>query len=95
MNVAGPSRTRPVSGERDDYGEDLTRMIAQLDLSDVERLQTLYEDRVRRGEGLSDREVAFALLMQNARELAEFNTDRALAQRLAVEGRGDPGPAPR
>lgn len=67
-------------------------MIAQLELSDVERLQTLYDNRVHRGEGLSDREVAFALLMQNARELAEFNADRALAQRLAVE---DPEPAPR
>lgn len=66
-------------------------MIAQLELSDVERLQTLYDNRVHRGEGLTDREVAFALLMQNARELAEFNADRELAQRLAVE---EPDPAP-
>ncbi|KAG1727518.1 hypothetical protein EDB19DRAFT_1750159 [Suillus lakei] len=96
MNVAGPSRPRPVPGlrERDNYEEDLTRMIAQLELSDVERLQTLYDNRLHRGEGLTDREVAFALLMQNARELAEFNADRALAQRLAVEGGEEPAPRP-
>ncbi|KAG2139232.1 hypothetical protein DEU56DRAFT_323867 [Suillus clintonianus] len=95
MNVAGPSRPRLVPGprERDNYEEDLTRMIAQLELSDVERLQTLYHNRVHRGEGLTDREVAFALLMQNARELAEFNADRALAQQLQ-EGDGEPVPAP-
>lgn len=93
MNVAGPSRPRLVPGprDRDNYEEDLTRMIAQLDLTDVERLQTLYDNRLHRGEGLTDREVAFALLMQNARELAEFNADRTLAQRLAVE---EPDPAP-
>ncbi|KAG2746578.1 hypothetical protein P692DRAFT_201791821 [Suillus brevipes Sb2] len=93
MNVAGPSRPRLVPGprDRDNYEEDLTRMIAQLDLTDVERLQTLYDNRLHRGEGLTDREVAFALLMQNARELAEFNADRVLAQRLADE---EPDPAP-
>lgn len=67
-------------------------MIAQLELADVERLQTLYHNRMHRGERLTDREVAFALLMQNARELAEFNADRELAQRLAVE---EPNPTPR
>ncbi|KAG2066847.1 hypothetical protein BDR04DRAFT_1106070 [Suillus decipiens] len=94
MNVAGPSRPRPVPGprDRDNYEEDLTRMVAELELSDIERLQTLYDNRVHRGEGLTDREVAFALLMQNARELAEFNADLALARRLAVE---EPDPAPR
>ncbi|KAG1726010.1 uncharacterized protein EDB91DRAFT_1017425, partial [Suillus paluster] len=81
-----PSRLRPVPGprERDNYEEDLARMIAQLELADLERLQTVYDNKERRG-GLSDREVAFTLLMQNARELAEFNSDRAFAQRLAVE----------
>ncbi|KAG2039311.1 hypothetical protein BDR03DRAFT_952556 [Suillus americanus] len=93
MNIAGPSRPRPVSGtrDRDNYEEDLARMIAQLELSDVERLQTLYDHRMHRGERLTDREVAFSLLMQNARELAEFNADRELAQRLAVE---EPDPTP-
>ncbi|KAG1794310.1 uncharacterized protein BJ212DRAFT_1282562 [Suillus subaureus] len=94
MNIAGPSRPRSVHGprDRDNYEEDLTRMIAQLELADVERLQTLYHNRMHRGERLTDREVAFALLMQNARELAEFNADRELAQRLAVE---EPNPTPR
>ncbi|KAG1739764.1 hypothetical protein EDD22DRAFT_921980 [Suillus occidentalis] len=80
MNVAGPSRPRLVPGprDRDNYEEDLTRMIGQLDLTDVERLQTLYDNRLHRGEGLTD-------------QLAEFNADRTLAQRLAVE---EPDPAP-
>ncbi|KAG2346481.1 hypothetical protein BDR05DRAFT_785907 [Suillus weaverae] len=98
MNVAGPSRQRgpcPVPRERDNNEEDLTRMIAELGLSDVERLQTLYDNRERRGKGPSDREVAFTLLMQNARELAEFNADLALAQQLAVGGDGEPDPTPR
>ncbi|KAG1725996.1 uncharacterized protein EDB91DRAFT_77863 [Suillus paluster] len=97
MNVAGPSRPRPVpnSRKRDNYEEDLVRMMTQLDLSDVERFQTLHDNKARRGERLSDREVAFALLMQNARELAEFDVDLALAQRLAVEEGGEPDPAPR
>ncbi|KAG2738180.1 hypothetical protein P692DRAFT_20760000, partial [Suillus brevipes Sb2] len=42
----------------------------------------------------SDREVAFTLLMQNARELAEFNADLAFAQRLADGGDGEPDPTP-
>jgi hypothetical protein len=70
-------------------------MIAELGLSDVERLQTFYDNRGRQGKGPSDREVAFTLLMQNARELAEFNADLALAQRLAVDGDGEPDPIPR
>ncbi|KAG1843282.1 hypothetical protein DFJ58DRAFT_45660 [Suillus subalutaceus] len=94
MKIAGPSRPRPVPDprDRDNYEEDLARMIAQLELSDVERLQALYDTRMHRGETLTDREVAFSLLMQNARELAEFNADRELAQRLAVE---EPDPMPR
>ncbi|KAG1780028.1 hypothetical protein EV702DRAFT_1024339 [Suillus placidus] len=97
MNVAGPSRQRgpcPVRRERNNNEEYLTRMIAELGLSDVERLETLYDNRERRGKGPSDREVAFTLLMQNARELAEFNADLALAQRLAVGGDGEPDPTP-
>ncbi|KAG1745661.1 hypothetical protein EDB19DRAFT_1906176 [Suillus lakei] len=97
MNVAGPSRPRPIPSPRDNHEEDLTRMIAELGLADVERLQTLYDNRKRkhRGKGPSDREVAFTLLMQNARELAGFNADLALAQRLAVGGDGDYDPTPR
>lgn len=78
MNVAGPSWAHPV-----EYEEDLTRMIAQLDLTDIERLQAVYDDRV---DILSDHEVAFTLLMQNAREIAQFNADRELAQRFAIDG---------
>ncbi|OAX32486.1 hypothetical protein K503DRAFT_805187 [Rhizopogon vinicolor AM-OR11-026] len=52
-------------------------------------------DGVHRGDRLSDHEVAFTLLMQNARELAQFNADRVLSQRLAVEAGGEPSPAPR
>ncbi|KAG1853267.1 hypothetical protein C8R48DRAFT_777204 [Suillus tomentosus] len=99
MNVSGPSRLRgprPVPNSRErDNDEDLTRMVAELGLSDVERLQSLYDHRERRGKGPSDREVAFILLMQNARELAEFNADLALAQRLAVDGDEEPDPTPR
>ncbi|KAG1745664.1 hypothetical protein EDB19DRAFT_456086 [Suillus lakei] len=98
MNAVGPLQLRPVPGPREihNYEEDLTHIIAELGISGIERLQTLYEIRERRGEGLSDHEVAFALLMQNTRELAaEFDGDRVLAQRLAVEGDGDPGLAPR
>lgn len=70
-------------------------MVAQLGLSNIERLQTPYDIRERHGVGLSDHEVAFALLMQNARELAEFNADQELAQRLAVDRGGEAGPAHR
>lgn len=69
-------------------------MIAELGLSDVERLQTFYDNREHRGKAPSDREVAFTLLMQNARELAEFNADLAFAQRLADGGNGEPDPTP-
>ncbi|KAG2123759.1 hypothetical protein DEU56DRAFT_44946 [Suillus clintonianus] len=95
MNIAGPSRPRLVPGprERNNYEEDLTRMIARLEPSDVERWQALYDNCVHRGERLSDYDVAFALLMQDARDLAEFNADRALAQQLQGES-GEPDPAP-
>jgi hypothetical protein len=100
MNVAGPSQPRaprplPIPRGRDVHEEDLTRMIAELGLSDVERLQTFYDNREHRGKAPSDREVAFTLLMQNARELAEFNADLAFAQRLADGGNGEPDPTPR
>lgn len=99
MNVAGPSQPRaprplPIPRGRDVHEEDLTRMIAELGLSDVERLQTFYDNREHRGKAPSDREVAFTLLMQNARELAEFNADLAFAQRLADGGNGEPDPTP-
>ncbi|KAG1758401.1 hypothetical protein EDD22DRAFT_827507 [Suillus occidentalis] len=86
MDVSGPSRPRaphPLPIPSDVHEEDLTRLIAELGLSDVKRLQTFYDNREHRGKGPSDREVAFTLLMQNARELAEFNADLAFAQRLA------------
>ncbi|OAX31824.1 hypothetical protein K503DRAFT_673102, partial [Rhizopogon vinicolor AM-OR11-026] len=70
------------AGTRDDYGGDPIRMVAQLDLTDIERLLTVYYDRFHRGDALSHHEVAYALLMQNARELPQFDADRALAQRL-------------
>ncbi|OJA10267.1 hypothetical protein AZE42_10441 [Rhizopogon vesiculosus] len=87
MNVAGPSRPHAVPGARarNDCEEDPICMVAQLDLTDIERLQTVHDDRFHRGDALSDYEVAYALLMQNARELAQSNADQALAQRLAVE----------
>lgn len=100
MDVAGPSRPHaprplPIQRGRDVHEEDLTRMIAELGLSDVERLQTFYDNREHRGKGPSDREVAFTLLMQNARELAEFNADLAFARRLADGGDGEPDTTPR
>jgi hypothetical protein len=61
-------------------------MIAQMELVDIAILQTMYDDRVHRGDRLSDHEVVFALLMENARELG---------QRLAVEAGGEPDRAPR
>jgi hypothetical protein len=70
-------------------------MTPQLELADIPISQTVYDDRVHRGDRLSDHEVAFALLMENARELAHFNADRVLAQRLAVEAAREPDPAPR
>ncbi|OAX38149.1 hypothetical protein K503DRAFT_692041 [Rhizopogon vinicolor AM-OR11-026] len=99
MNIAGPSRPHAVPGTRarDNYEEHLIRMVTQLDLADLERFHTVYEDRLHRGDVLSDHEVAYALLIQNARELAQFNADQALAQRLAVEAGGEPqaDPPPR
>jgi hypothetical protein len=99
MNIPGPSRPRPqgVPGgrDRDNYEEDLIRMVAQLDLSDFDGLQALHEFRLRRGQGLSDRELAFSMLIQNARENAQLDDDWALAVRLALEGGGEPDPAPR
>ena len=98
MNIAGPSRIRPPAvpgaGGRDNYEEDLARMIAHLDLSDVDRLQAVHETRLRQGQGISDREHAFLLLMQNAREIAQLDADRELAQALALEGGEEPDPAP-
>src|ERR1700710_255679 len=99
MNIPGPSRLRPlevpIGRDQDNYEEDLIRMVAQLDLSDIDRLQALHESRLRQGRGLSDRELAFSMLMQNARENAQLDADRALALRLALEGGGEPDPAPR
>jgi len=83
MSVAGPSRVPR------EYEEDLTRMIAQLDLTDIEILQTVYDDRVHRGDRLSDHEVAFTLLMQDARQIAQINADRELAQSFAIEEAGE------
>ncbi|OJA13081.1 hypothetical protein AZE42_12040 [Rhizopogon vesiculosus] len=99
MNVAGPSRTRLAFGTTDQstYEESLTRMITQMDFSDIERLQASYGTRLRRGQALSDHEIAFALLLQNARELADLDADWEVAQRLALEEGGEPtnDPAPR
>jgi hypothetical protein len=61
-------------------------MIVQMELVDIAILQAVYGDRVYRGDRLSDHEVAFALLMENTRELA---------QRLAAEAIGEPEPAPK
>jgi hypothetical protein len=100
MNVAGPSRLRPLAvpeaRDRDNYEEDLTRLIAELDLADIERLQAVHETRLQRGQGLSDRELALLLLMQNAREIVQLDADLALALALG-EGEDEdeePDPAP-
>jgi hypothetical protein len=95
MNIVGPSRLRPAPAARDgeNYEEYLTRMVAQLNLSDIDRLQALHETRLRRGQSLPDRELAFLLLMQNARENAQLDADRALA--FALEGGEEPVPVPR
>jgi hypothetical protein len=99
MNAAGPSRLRPALGIRDQstYEEDLMRMIAQMEFSEIEGLQASYGTRLRRGQVLSDHEIAFALLLQNARELADLDADWEVAQRLALEEGGEPtnDPAPR
>lgn len=91
MNVAGSG-----AREGDDYEEDLTRMMASLNLTDIEKLQpeAVY-DRKQRGDRPSDREVAFSLLIQGARELSDFNADQALAKRLAVDRAEEPDLAPR
>ncbi|OAX32777.1 hypothetical protein K503DRAFT_576689 [Rhizopogon vinicolor AM-OR11-026] len=96
MNVAGPSRPRLAFGTTDQstYEEGLTRMITQMDFSDIERLQASYGTRLHRGQALSDHEIAFALLMQNARELADLDADWEVAQRLALEEGGEPANNP-
>ncbi|KAG2360785.1 hypothetical protein BDR07DRAFT_1486571 [Suillus spraguei] len=78
MNVAGPSRLRgPRPVPSPTEREDHEENLTRMGAS---------------RKGPSDREVAFTLLMENARELAEFNADLELAQRLAVDGDEEPDP---
>ncbi|OAX31305.1 hypothetical protein K503DRAFT_870681 [Rhizopogon vinicolor AM-OR11-026] len=98
MNIAGPSRLRPLAvpeaRDRANYEEDLTRLVAELDLADIERLQAVHETRLQRGQGLSDRELALLLLMQNAREIVQLDADHALALALGEGEDEEPDPAP-
>ncbi|OJA15583.1 hypothetical protein AZE42_13102 [Rhizopogon vesiculosus] len=45
MDITGPSQLQPPPGarERSNYEEDLTRMIAQLELADIAILRTLHQ----------------------------------------------------
>ena len=97
ISIAGPSRLRPptvpVERDRDNYEEDLARMVARLTLTDIERVQAVHETRLSQGQDLSDREFALRLLLQNVQENAQLDADRAIALALAEDE--EPVPAPR
>ncbi|KAI9457929.1 hypothetical protein HD554DRAFT_2177512 [Boletus coccyginus] len=90
MNVAGPSRASS-SGRRaprerveSTYEEDLLGLLAQLDVEEMDEIQGFFTQRWRGGEPLSDHDIAMNDLLQQARALAIFDQDRALAQRIAA-----------
>ncbi|KAH7912639.1 hypothetical protein BJ138DRAFT_756699 [Hygrophoropsis aurantiaca] len=101
MNIssgAGPSR--PISRVRldsllFDHEDDLHGLIAQLTLEDIEAMENALGIKTLTGAALNDRDVAMGLLLQNARELALLNNDRALAQSLANVVDDDPPSQPR
>ncbi|OJA12158.1 hypothetical protein AZE42_10795 [Rhizopogon vesiculosus] len=69
-------------------------MITQMNFPDIERFQTSYGTRMRRGQALSDRGMSFALLVQNAREIADLDADWEVAQRLALKEGWEPANDP-
>jgi hypothetical protein len=83
MNVASPSRPHPLVPATREKEDELTRIIAELDIE----LQTAHDNKEFRE--------ALELLMRNTPEFTEFSAERAFAQKLAVGGGGEPDPAPR
>jgi len=89
MNIAGPSRASssgagglaPRGRVENTYEEDLLGLLAQLNPDEMDEMQTFF---ARAGEPLSDHDIAMNDLLQQARALAVFNQDWALAQRVAA-----------
>ncbi|KAH7921836.1 hypothetical protein BV22DRAFT_1038165 [Leucogyrophana mollusca] len=80
---AGSSRLGRRAAVVSGYEDDLLELVAQLSLEDIESIQTAQGNKTSAGAPLTDHEVALGLLLQNAREVATFNSDRALALELA------------
>ena len=97
ISIAGPSRLRPptvpVERDRDNYEQELTRIVAGITLADIEQVQAIHETKLSQGQDLSDRELAFRLFLQNVQENAQLDADLAIALALAEDG--EPVPAPR
>ena len=97
MSVAGPSRVLPswrvAPREKIEstYEQDLLGLLDQLSLEERDEFQTSLKRRISAGGRLSDYDVALNDLIQQARELAVFNQDRMLAERIAVEEDSDDG----
>jgi len=87
MNVAGPSRASSSATRRrveSTYEEDLLGLLAQLDAEEMDEIQSFFTHRSRAGQPLSDHDIAMSDVLQQARALAIFDQDRALAQRIAA-----------
>ena len=95
MSVAGPSRIPPSgrSAPREQIGntyeQDLLRLLDQLSLEERDEFQTSLMQRISAGGRLTDHEVALNDLIQQARDLAAFNQDRLLAERVATQEDSD------
>jgi len=87
MNVASPSRASSSGGlpprgrVESTYEEDLLGLLAQLNPDEMDEMQMFF---TRAGEPLSNQDIAMNDLLQQARALAIFDQDRALAQQVAA-----------
>lgn len=83
---AGPSRPRAaVIANNIDNEAAFLDLAVQLSLEDIDALQAAHKGKQRQGAPISDAELALNLFAEDARALAMFNNDRALAQSLASD----------
>ncbi|EGO03352.1 hypothetical protein SERLA73DRAFT_174808, partial [Serpula lacrymans var. lacrymans S7.3] len=82
-----PERFNQLHGaaNADNYETVLAQLIGQLSLDDIQGLERIQRERERSRTQLTDREIAYGLFLENAREVITFNNDRAIAQRLFNE----------
>lgn len=80
-SLAGPSRSRPQDHVTSDA--DMLALLAQLTLADIEEIENRQKGKQRQGAPMTDAELALSLMAEDARSLEVFNSDHALARRLA------------